>query len=244
LAKSNISINTLLVEDHEIVRLGLRKALEHIPEVSVIAEVGDGKSAVAKAMELCPDLILMDIGLPIMDGVEATRLIKEALPTKVIIVTSHDNEEDIFAGLSAGADAYCLKGISSSQLGNAIRSVMVGAVWLDPGIAKRVLAQAVGGNAQRCRQKNWETDAFGLSEREVQVLNLVIDGLSNQEIGKQLFMSQDTAKTHLRHIMEKLRVSDRTQAAVKAIRHGFDQNLRLDLHANVGAVGRDDANNG
>jgi two-component system, NarL family, response regulator LiaR len=225
LAKSNISINTLLVEDHEIARLGLRTVLDKITEVSVIAEVGDGKSAVTKAMELRPDLILMDIGLPIMDGVEATRLIKEALSVKVIILTSHDNEEDIFAGLSAGADAYCLKGISSSQLGNAIRSVMLGAVWLDPGIAKRVLEQAVGGSAQSRPQQTRETDVFGLSEREVQVLHLVIDGLSNQEIGKQLFMSQDTAKTHLRHIMEKLRVSDRTQAAVKAIRHGFDQNF-------------------
>lgn len=221
---SKDSISTLLVEDHEITRLGLKKALERIAEVSVVAEVGDGKSAVRKAVELRPDLILMDIGLPLMDGLEATKQIKESsLPTKVMIFTSHDDEEDIMAGLSAGADAYCLKGITPNQLGNAIRAVMDGAVWLDPGIAKRVLDQAVNKGPQKQAPVEKESNVFGLSERESQVLSLVVEGLSNQEIADRLFLSQDTVKTHLRHVMEKLRVSDRTQAAVKAIRHGLDQ---------------------
>jgi DNA-binding NarL/FixJ family response regulator len=216
------AINILIVEDHEISRLGLRKALEEIGEVSVIGEASDGQSAVSKAVELRPDLVLMDIGLPGMDGVEATRLIKETLSTKVIMITSHEAKEDVFAGLSAGADAYCLKGISSGQLANAIRSVMEGAVWLDPGIAKKVLDQAVGKARKKQTTAEHETNPFGLSERESQVLNLVVEGLSNQEIAARLYLSQDTVKTHLRRVMDKLRVSDRTQAAVKALRHGLD----------------------
>lgn len=217
------SISTLLVEDHEITRLGLKMALERVGEVSIVAEAADGKSAVNKAMDLRPDLILMDIGLPGIDGLEATRQIKESLSAKIMLFTSHDNEEDIMAGLSAGADAYCLKGITPNQLGNAIRAVMDGAVWLDPGIAKRVLDQAVNKGTPKQTSEQKQSNVFGLSERESQVLGLVVDGLSNQEIADRLFLSQDTVKTHLRHVMEKLRVSDRTQAAVKAIRHGLDQ---------------------
>lgn len=220
---TNGTIRTLLVEDHEITRLGLRKALERLSEISIVAEAADGKTSVSKAIELRPDLVLMDIGLPEMDGIEATRLIKEALPTKVIIITSHEGEDDVFAGLSAGADAYCLKGASPSQLANAIRAVMDGAIWLDPGIAKHVLAQVNGRSAKPQLQLETTETTFGLSDREKQVLNLVVDGLSNQEIADRLFLSQDTVKTHLRHVMEKLRVSDRTQAAVKAIRCGLDR---------------------
>jgi DNA-binding NarL/FixJ family response regulator len=136
-----------------------------------------------------------------------------------MILTSHDSKEDVFAGLSAGADAYCLKDISGSQLANAIGAVMKGAVWLDPGIAKQVLNQVVGnslGQSSHASQGN----TFGLSERENQVLGLIVDGLGNQGIAQRLFLSQETVKTHIRHVMDKLRVSDRTQAAVKAIRCG------------------------
>jgi NarL family two-component system response regulator LiaR len=218
------TIETILVEDHEITRLGLRKALEHMSEISVVAEVGDGMLAVSKIEELKPDLVLMDIGLPGLDGIEATRRIKETMSVKVIMLTSHENEEDIFAALAAGADAYCLKGISPDQLGNAIRSVMEGAVWLDPGIAKCVLGQALSSPPRkRCETEAEVENSFGLSDRERQVLNLVVDGLTNQAIAKELYLSPDTVKTHLRHVMEKLKVSDRTQAAVKAVRHSLDK---------------------
>lgn len=216
------SINTLLVEDHEITRLGMRTMLEQIEKVCIVAEVGSGRAAVNKALEFHPDLILMDIGLPEMDGIEATRLIKEAMPAKVIMVTSHDTDEDILAGLTAGADAYCLKGISGAQLANAIQSVMDGAIWLDPGIARQLIQiiahkPMTKTGASTARQSN----QFQLSEREYQVLCLLVDGLSNQQMAEKLFLSAETVKTHMRHLMEKLSVSDRTQAAVKAVREGL-----------------------
>jgi DNA-binding NarL/FixJ family response regulator len=217
----NGTITTVLVEDHELVRLGLKMALKHIAEVSLVAEVADGASAVDKTNELHPDLVLMDIGLPGMDGIEATRLIKRSSSTKVIIVTSHDGKEDLFAGLSAGADAYCLKGVSASQLANCIRSVMEGAVWLDPGIAKLVLHQAIEYNSRGISSDESHGRTFGLSEREIEILTLVVEGLGNHQIADRLFLSPETVKTHLRHVMEKLCVSDRTQAAVKAVRQGL-----------------------
>lgn len=218
------AINTLLVEDHEITRLGMRSMLEHMAEVVIVAEASTGKVAVNKAMELKPDLILMDIGLPEMDGIEATKIIKEALTAKVIMVTSHDSDEDILAGLSAGADAYCLKGISGPQLANAIHSVMEGAVWLDPDIARQLIQMiskrpkkgVVGGQSMGI-----QNNPFQLSEREYEVLCLLVEGLSNQQMAERLYLSAETVKTHMRHVMEKLRVSDRTQAAVKAVKEGI-----------------------
>ncbi len=210
-------IRAILVEDHPLLRMGLKMALAAMAEISVVAEVEDGLLAVAKSIELRPDLVLMDIQLPGIDGIEATRQIKNALSTKVILITSHDNDEYLFAGLAAGADAYCLRAITNSQLASCVRSVMEGAVWLDPGIAKPVLDRAIAANA---RAQVEQGNIFGLSERELEILALVVEGLSNQQIAQRICVSQETVKTHLRHIMEKLSVSDRTQAAVKAIRHG------------------------
>jgi two-component system, NarL family, response regulator LiaR len=132
-------ISTLLVEDHEITRLGMKTLLRNMKEIEVVAEATTGTAAVSIAKEVQPDLVLMDIGLPDMDGIEATRLIKQSLSAKVVMLTSHDNVEDILAGLSAGADAYCLKTITPSQLSSAIHSVMDGAVWLDPNLARQVV---------------------------------------------------------------------------------------------------------
>ncbi len=216
---SNTPITVIVVEDHEITRLGLKKMLETIPEIAVIAEAGDGKIAVSKAMELRPDLILLDIGLPGMNGIEATREIKLSLETKVILITSHKNNEDIFAALSAGADAYCLKDISASQLATAIRSVMDGAIWLDPGIAKQII-RALQPES-RLPVQPAATNSFKLSERELEVLSLLVDGASNHQMANRLVISLETVKTHMRHILEKLRVADRTQAAVRAIKEGL-----------------------
>lgn len=216
-------VTIVVVEDHEITRLGLKRVLQHLPDVTIVGEATDGRSAVDKAIELCPNLMLMDIGLPVMDGIEATRLIKGALPTKVIMITSHENDEDIFAGLSAGADGYCLKGISGKQLAVAIQAVMDGAVWLDPRIAKQE-KQAMSREMTPAAPAGATTlsdNSFQLSERESEVLAALVDGLTNQQIAERLFLSPETVKTHMRHLMEKLRVSDRTQAAVKALKHGW-----------------------
>jgi DNA-binding NarL/FixJ family response regulator len=163
----------------------------------------------------------MDIGLPDMDGIEATRVIKDTLSAKVILITSHDNNEDVLAGLSAGADAYCLKGINEIQLSNAIRSVMDGALWLDPDIAKRIVQLMQPQDNQTVRTATKAENPFHLSEREHQVLRLLVDGNSNQQIADAMYLSTETVKSHMRHLMEKLKVADRTQAAVKAVREGL-----------------------
>lgn len=211
------NIRILLVEDYQITRTGLRLVIQPMENLEVVGEAADGVSAVSKAMELHPDVILMDLTLPGMNGIEATQAIKEKLPdTKVIMLTSHDRDEDVFAALGAGANGYCLKDIGSEQLAMAIRAVNSGVAWLDRSIAQRVLKASV--SSMPVKKPDTECP---LSDREVEVLALVVDGLTNQEIANRLFLSADTVKSHMRHIMEKLAVSDRTQAAVKAMRQGF-----------------------
>ncbi|MBC7999644.1 MAG: response regulator transcription factor [Leptolyngbya sp.] len=219
------TISVFIAEDHEITRVGLRLTLEQISGFRVIGEANDGRLAVESVISLKPDVVLMDIGLPTMDGIEATRQVKEQAPdTRVIMLTSHDSDRDVFAALAAGADGYCLKEVSGPQLAMAIRCVADGAAWLDPGVASRVLkACAVGGVNQAPADviQKISGSQQTLSQRELDVLKLVVDGLSNQEIADRLVVSVETVKTHMRHIMEKMAVSDRTQAAVKAMREGL-----------------------
>jgi DNA-binding NarL/FixJ family response regulator len=214
-------IRIFLVEDHEITRVGLKLTLEQVDGFTVVGEAADGRSAVKRAIEIAPDIVLMDLGLPLLDGINATKQIKEKCPsTRVIVLTSHESDQDIFAALGAGADGYCLKEVSGSRLSMAIRTIFDGAAWLDPAIANRVLRACaqVGPPAQIDPAKAMDS---ALSHREVDVLRLVVEGQSNQEIADSLGLSVETVKTHMRHIMEKLAVDDRTQAAVKAMRHGL-----------------------
>lgn len=222
-------ISIFIVEDYEITRVGLRLTLGQLPDFKIVGEAEDGQSAVRQVIDLKPQVVLMDIGLPIMDGIDATRKIKYQLPeTKVVMLTSHDNDRDIFAALGAGADGYCLKEVGSAQLSSAIRAVSEGVAWLDAGIARRVLKACVNNinnappavNNPASRGKSVYTSS-PLSQRELDVLLLVVEGKSNQEIADRLVLSVETVKTHMRHIMEKLAVSDRTQAAVKAMREGI-----------------------
>jgi NarL family two-component system response regulator LiaR len=221
-------IDIFIAEDYEITRVGLRLTLRHIAGFNIVGEAENGKTAVEEVIRLRPNVVLMDIGLPILDGIAATKQIKTAAPeTRVIMLTSHDNDQDIFAALTAGADGYCLKEASSTQLVNAIRAVAEGVAWLDAGIASRVLKASVSNAPPAVNTKtsgrNTKTVAHSsnLSQRELDVLLLVVEGLSNQEIANRLILSVETVKTHMRHIMEKLAVSDRTQAAVKAMREGI-----------------------
>lgn len=209
---SDKTIKILIVEDHEITRLGVKAALERIGGFIVIAEAEDGNSAVAKALAEKPDVVLMDIGLPALNGIDATRQIKESVPdVGVIVLTSHEGDQDIFAAFGAGADGYCVKDLPSDQLVMAIRSVHAGAGWIDPRIATRVL---------RAQASQQPADP-PLSQRELEVLRLLVDGLSNQQMADRLCLSIETVRTHVRHITEKMAVSDRTQAAVKALRKGL-----------------------
>ena len=221
----NTDIKVLLIEDHTMIRMGTALVIEKTDGITLAAEAENGLDGVEKAKEI-PDVILMDIGLPDIDGVEATRRIKALnLKSKILIFTSRDSEDDVFAALAAGADGYIMKGATAAQLTSAIVAVNEGTAWLDPAIARLVLS-----NVQRRNTENNATNdinykagknSFGLTEREMEVLALIVDGLSNPEIAEKLFITRATAKAHVHSILQKLYVDDRTQAAVTAMREGL-----------------------
>ena len=233
------SIKVLLVEDHKLTRIGLRTVLERTPDIKVVGEAENGEDAVQKVGELRPDVVLMDVGMPIMDGIEAVNKIRELYPeVNSVMLTSHDNEEDILASLSAGACGYCLKDVEPERLYTAIRAVNGCDIWLDSTIASRVMKiqQArISGSKGESQTSVPQRESSGsekqspqmapmpdaLSPREMEVLALLVDGLSNQEIADRLIISLATAKTHVRNILNKLAVDDRTQAAVHAMRRGL-----------------------
>lgn len=222
-------IKILLVEDHLLTRIGLKTVIERMPDLKVIGEAEDGQQAVLKAEELNPDVILMDVGMPVMDGIEASKKIRDMNEdVKIVMLTSHDNERDIFASLAAGAGGYCLKDVEPERLYTAIRSVHTGDIWLDSSIASKVLKKYIPGEEQSAVGAGKPDVAAAqkglidpLSPRELEVLTLLVDGLSNQEIADKLIISLATAKTHVRNILNKLAVDDRTQAAVHAMRRGL-----------------------
>lgn len=219
-------IKVLLVEDHVMTRMGLSLVLEKADGIELVAEAEDGIDGVQKAHELSPDVILMDIGLPNIDGIEATRRIKESgSEAKILIFTSRDNEDDVFASFKAGADGYIMKGASPEQTTNAIKAVSEGTAWIDPAIAKLVLS-----NIQKNDQSPAPTgeinykagkNVYGLTEREMEVLSLIVEGLSNPQIADRLFITRATAKAHVHSILQKLYVDDRTKAAIMAMKEGL-----------------------
>ena len=218
----------LIVEDHPMTLVGLKILLEKNDAVQVVGEAGNGLDAVRLAGVNHPEVILMDIGLPEMDGIEATRTIKRQHPgTRVIMLTSKDNERDVFASLSAGADAYCMKGISIEALSSAIDAVKEGTAWLDPAVARMVLGRFQGERSDALAHSNGRLPSVVLLEncpltaRELEVLRLIVDGLSNPEIAERLTITKATAKAHVHSILQKLCVDDRTQAAVLAMRQGY-----------------------
>ena len=219
-----MSIQVLLIEDHTMIRMGTALVIERAEGIELAGQAEDGQQGVNMAKELNPDVILMDIGLPVMDGIEATRLVKETNSNaKILIFTSRDNDDDVFAALAAGADGYIMKGATPEQLSQAIIAVSEGTAWLDPAIARLVLSsvqkqnKAISGTDGIKSGKN----AFGLTEREMEVLGLIVEGLSNPEIAERLVITRATAKAHVHSILQKLYVNDRTQAAVLAMREGL-----------------------
>lgn len=219
-------INVLLVEDHELYRMGLSMVLSNADGITLIAEARDGAEGVRKAGELSPDVILMDIGLPIMDGIEATEKIKEFLPeTKILIFTSRDSESDILSAFRAGADGYIMKGASPEQTINAIKAVNDGVGWIDPAIARIVFSnlgkplrsETTSNDIKNKTGKN----SYGLTERELDVLKLMVDGLTNPQIAEELVITRATAKAHVHSILQKLCAASRTQATVTAMKEGL-----------------------
>jgi two-component system, NarL family, response regulator LiaR len=220
-------ITIFIAEDYEIGRTGLKLTLSNVSDFKVVGEAEDGITTVRKVAELKPDILLIEIGLPGMDGIDVTARIKaESPPTHVMMLTTRREDRDVFGAIRAGADAYLLKEVSSVVLISAIRAVASGVVWLDPAIGRRVLKASVAAapravTAPELRHSRNQMENTPLSQRELDVLTLVVEGNSNQEIADRLVLSVETVKTHMRHIMEKLSVSDRTQAAVKAMREGL-----------------------
>lgn len=210
-------INILVAEDSQVTLAALKHLLAQCPGFRMVGHAQDGPSAVRMARQLNPDVVIMDIGLPQMSGIEATRRIKSELPeTKVVMLTVHDSDTSVFEALRAGAHGYCLKTVNTHQLSTAIKTVYDGAAWLDPKIARRVLEAATTPGTVGDEEP--DVPKVSLSARELEVLRLVVEGLTNQEIAAKLILSVETVKSHVRHIMDKMAVSDRTQAAVKAVR--------------------------
>lgn len=220
------NVKVLLVEDHTMTRMGLSLVLEQAEGIELVAEAEDGLSGIEMAQKFTPDVILMDIGLPNVDGIEATKRIKESnLDSKVLIFTSRDSEDDVFASFKAGADGYIMKGASPAQTTNAIKAVSEGTAWIDPAIARLVLsniqrstdAPAPTGEINYKAGKN----NYGLTEREMEVLALIVEGLSNPQIADRLVITRATAKAHVHSILQKLYVDDRTKAAIMAMKEGL-----------------------
>jgi len=209
----------LMAEDHKLMRVGLKSILEDYEDLDVIAEAQTGVEAVKLAKELKPDVILMDIGLPELDGIQATKKIKEFDPnTKIIILTSHSDENEVNSAINAGANAYALKDIKTEYLIMVLRSVKDGAVWFDPNVAHLVKKNSSMKNGSRA---DFRANHANLTEREYEVLKLIVDGKSNQEIANELKISEHTAKAHVCNIIQKMLVDDRTQVAVKAIKENL-----------------------
>ena len=222
-------IRVLLVEDELVTRAAIRSRLECTDDIVVVGEAADGEQAVCACEDLEPDVVLMDVRMPVMDGIEAAhRILGKHGNVKVIMLTASENDADIFASLSAGATGYCLKTVESHHLYNAIRGVHAGNIWLHAPVATR-LFQDYRPVFEPALQTTMAAGAAGgqtplpeaLSQRELEVIDLIVQGLSNQEIADRLAISLPTAKTHVRNILNKLAVDDRTQAAVLAMRRGL-----------------------
>ena len=216
----------LIVEDHDMTRLGLSVILGNNSEIQVVGMVADGQEGVDKALELNPDLVVMDIGLPTIDGIDATRKIKEVNPNiRVLMYTSREDEDDIIDAFQAGADGYITKGSSSEQTTSAVLAVSQGVAWLDPIIAKVVLSNIKKTSIipEKKGEINYKLgkNLYGLTEREMEVLSLIVDGYSNPQISEKLVISISTTKTHVHSILQKLYVKSRSKAISMAMQEGL-----------------------
>lgn len=224
--KQTDKIRVLIVDDHAVVRQGLRTFLElqddatSLP-IAVVGEASNGSQAVDQAKLLQPDVVLLDLVMPEMDGVEATSRIIESSPrSRVIILTSFGEEDRVIPAIQAGAQGYLLKDIAPNDLVQAVREAYRGQVQLHPDVAKKLMS-AIAAQGVSPASQSRETAAAELTERELDVLRLIAGGLSNHEIAEKLVISEKTVKTHVSNILSKLHLDDRTQAAIYALKHGL-----------------------
>ncbi|MGA7952170.1 MAG: response regulator transcription factor [Gloeobacterales cyanobacterium] len=227
-------ISVVLIEDHDLTRIGLRAGLQRKQTIKVIGEAWQGNHGLRLLETMKPDVAIVDIGLPDMDGIELTRKFRSSSSTsetKIVILTMHDSEDSVLAAFSAGADSYCMKDISIDQLTEAVIATYNGQAWIDPRIASIVLRQ-MRSRSEQSANKTVPIDAAEpeyvhllesspLTAREVDVLELIVAGQSNSAIAEKLYVTVGTVKTHVRNILSKLSADDRTQAAVLALRSGL-----------------------
>ena len=218
-----MTIKILLVEDQKLMRIGIKSLFNDYPDLEIIGEAINGKEAVEKSKLIKPDIVLMDLGLPDISGIEATKHILEYNNNiRVIILTSHITEEEVIASLQAGASAYIIKDISTDFLMSVIKMIKQGAMWLDPQIVPFIRDKNCGIiPARQLSRTVFKERHSNLTQREYEVLKLIVDGQSNSDIAKTLTISEHTAKAHVCNIIQKLVVDDRTQAAVKALKEGL-----------------------
>ena len=211
-------IRILLADDHVVVREGTRQILEREADLNVVAEASDGQEAIDLAEQERPDIAVLDVSMPVMNGIEATKAIKARLPQiSVLVLTAYDYDEYVFAILEAGAAGYLLKNARSSDLINAVRRIHAGESVLHPAIAKKVLSRVASGPSDTPSPADGET----LTERELEVLRLAAQGLGNREISERLFVSPRTVQSHMANIFGKLQVGSRTEAVMVGLRRGW-----------------------
>ncbi|MEH6991344.1 response regulator transcription factor [Neobacillus drentensis] len=207
-------IRVVFVDDHEMVRIGVSAYLSAQPDIEVVGEAADGKKGVELALELRPDIILMDLVMKEMDGIEATRQIIEAWPdAKVIIVTSFLDDEKVYPALEAGATSYMLKTSKADEIANAVRATYHGQSVLEPEVTGKMMV--------KMRQKHQHLPHEELTSREMEILMLMAQGKTNQDIADELYIALKTVKTHVSNILSKLNVQDRTQAVIYAFKHSL-----------------------
>lgn len=207
--------NVLITEDHALIRFGLKTAMSSMEMVAEIFEAPDSQTAIDIVKNNQVDAIIMDLGLPGMNGIDATEAIKKINPNiKILVLTSHKTKEEVINSVKAGASAYCSKEINPCDIALILRSVLQGAIWFDPSVANFIL-DIIKKDTEKVNIR--ENSDYNLTKREMQVLSYVKEGYSNTEIAKKLHLSINTVKAHVSSIMQKLEVDDRTQAAIKAI---------------------------
>ncbi|MFE6468897.1 response regulator [Streptomyces rochei] len=213
-------VRVLICDDQALIRTGLSTIVDAQPDLEVVGECGDGRTGVDLARELRPDVVVMDIRMPVLDGLEATRLLAGAgveHPVKVLVVTTFNLDEYVYEALRAGASGFLLKDAPPDRLLHGIRTVAMGAALLDPEVTRKL----VGRYAARIRPAEGDARDVPLTPRELEVLRLIADGLSNSEIAAALVISHETVKTFVSRILTKLGLRDRVQAVVYAYRHGL-----------------------
>ena len=234
-----MSIRIALIEDHNLTRMGLKVAFNEQSGIELVGEAASGEAGLALLLSRQPDVAVVDIGLPDIDGIEVVRRLREQTPadakttTKILMLTMHDSEDSVMAAFAAGADSYCMKQTELSELMIAVRETHEGNSWIDPAIASIVLRQmrknpvAAGGVESTVEinalapEYTQVLDNYPLTERELEILELIVGGCSNAEIAERSYITVGTVKTHVRNILNKLGVDDRTKAAVRALRAGL-----------------------